>query len=508
MRLAAGLAVCLAAPTAAAQGFASAVQHPRDLFVTPSAWVSSHLRVGGVLTVAHLRDDPGAGAHATGAAGAVHLGLGDRAQLGVGVPWVFDGATPRSVTAEGRLRLLGLHRGGFGRMGVLVRASLGLGGAPSALGARWLVTLNNAREYQFVASLGVDWRGSAGLALEAAVGVTLPVVARVMVTVEATGAAPGEALARGTLHGLAGLRWLSEAGVMLGAAGGPRIAGEGPPSALFMLQGGYAVPVRVAERVVGDGDGDLVLDPDDRCPDEPAGSRPDRRRRGCPMHDRDDDGVEDARDACPEVPQGLSPDPERLGCPTRDVDGDGIPDARDACPTVPEGATPDPARPGCPDPDRDRDGIANDDDACPDLYGRATRDPRTHGCPNVALTRDEIVIREQPRFRIDRAEIMPESERLLLEVRAVLEVHPELERVEVQGHTDDRADEPHNLNLSQRRAEAVRRWLVEHGIAASRLEARGYGESQPLQSNRTEAGRAANRRVAFVIRLRAASAQE
>jgi outer membrane protein OmpA-like peptidoglycan-associated protein len=91
---------------------------------------------------------------------------------------------------------------------------------------------------------------------------------------------------------------------------------------------------------------------------------------------------------------------------------------------------------------------------------------------------------------------------LLTEVAAALEAHPELTRIEIQGHTDDDGDDPHNLDLSQRRASSIRAWLVAHGVSADRLEARGYGETVPLADNRAPGGRAMNRRVEFVVRQR------
>ncbi len=110
-----------------------------------------------------------------------------------------------------------------------------------------------------------------------------------------------------------------------------------------------------------------------------------------------------------------------------------------------------------------------------------------------------INIRRQVNFATDSAEILPDSSQLLSEVADVILRHPELTRIEIQGHTDNRGGAQHNQELSQRRAEAVRDWLVRAGVDASRLEARGYGQEQPLVPNITAANRARNRRVQFVI---------
>lgn len=117
----------------------------------------------------------------------------------------------------------------------------------------------------------------------------------------------------------------------------------------------------------------------------------------------------------------------------------------------------------------------------------------------VEVTRTSVVIREQVRFAFDKADIEPSSYPVLEQVASTLLVHPEIARIEVQGHTDSRGTEPYNLDLSQRRAEAVRAYLVRRGVEPSRIEAKGYGTSRPLGDNASEAGRARNRRVQFEI---------
>lgn len=111
----------------------------------------------------------------------------------------------------------------------------------------------------------------------------------------------------------------------------------------------------------------------------------------------------------------------------------------------------------------------------------------------------EIIIRRQVNFVTDSAEIVPDSEPLLTEIADVLLRHPEITRLEIQGHTDNRGGHDHNQDLSQRRAEAVRDWLVAHGVDTGRLEPHGYGDSNPIAPNITTSGRARNRRVQFII---------
>jgi outer membrane protein OmpA-like peptidoglycan-associated protein len=85
------------------------------------------------------------------------------------------------------------------------------------------------------------------------------------------------------------------------------------------------------------------------------------------------------------------------------------------------------------------------------------------------------------------------------EIRDAIIQHPEIVKIEVQGHTDDMGTEEYNQRLSQERAEAVRQWLIDAGVPADKLVAKGYGMSRPLADNRMRPGRTKNRRVQFVI---------
>ena len=117
----------------------------------------------------------------------------------------------------------------------------------------------------------------------------------------------------------------------------------------------------------------------------------------------------------------------------------------------------------------------------------------------VRLTGTAIEISDKVLFGTGNAVISAESDGLLADVAAVINAHPAVGRIEVAGHTDSRGSDSLNLELSQRRAEAVREFLIAHGVDGSRLVATGYGESSPLETNRTAEGREANRRVEFVL---------
>jgi outer membrane protein OmpA-like peptidoglycan-associated protein len=149
--------------------------------------------------------------------------------------------------------------------------------------------------------------------------------------------------------------------------------------------------------------------------------------------------------------------------------------------------------------DSDHDGVPDAYDACPDKPGRRSSDPRKNGCPRVRVEERQIKITEEIKFKTDSAELLPESDGVLIEVRDTLDAHPGIRRVRVEGHTDAIGDPGYNRELSQRRAEAVSTWLVAHGVDKSRLQSVGVGEARPIDTNATEAGRHNNRRVEFHI---------
>lgn len=217
--------------------------------------------------------------------------------------------------------------------------------------------------------------------------------------------------------------------------------------------------------------------------------------------DRDGDGIPDEIDACPDEPedhQGADPND---GCPVpADRDGDGIPDSADKCPDQPEDKDGFEDGDGCPDLDNDRDGIADAKDACPREPGQPSTDPAKNGCPSfIKMDGGQIRVLQQVHFATGSARILPDSFPMLQEIANVLIANPGISQMTIDGHTDSKGSPTMNKKLSQDRADAVMKWLVGHAIAASRLEAHGYGIERPIDDNKTEAGRAANRRVEFKI---------
>ncbi len=259
-----------------------------------------------------------------------------------------------------------------------------------------------------------------------------------------------------------------------------------------------------------DKDGDGIADGDDACPDKKGTAA----MQGCP--DTDGDGIGDNKDKCP-TEKGIA----RLeGCPERDKDGDGVVDAEDSCPDV-KGPR---ATRGCPD--RDSDGVADSEDACPDKKG----DPAHKGCPDTDKdgtydNDDRCVDKPGPasnkgcpeikaedkkkvelavkavQFETGKATLLAKSNKVLDDVADVLNRYPEYS-LNINGHTDNVGDDKLNQSLSERRAKTCYDYLVKKGVAASRLASAGYGESRPVASNDTPAGREQNRRTEFDLYIK------
>lgn len=227
-----------------------------------------------------------------------------------------------------------------------------------------------------------------------------------------------------------------------------------------------------------DGDGDKVPDALDNCPTTPAGRTV--NALGCEI-DTDGDGVVDALDKCPTTPAGRKVNAE--GCEL-DGDGDGVVDGADQCPTTPAGHKVNDK--GC-DLDSDADSVIDLDDKCPATPAGDRVNSQGCSLPNVMVLNGVT-------FANDKDVLLPSSTTTLEEAVATLKRYPGL-KVEVAGHTDNVGRDAYNLDLSQRRANAVMAYFVSHGIAADRLSAKGYGETQPVADNAKVAGRAQNRRV-------------
>ena len=251
-----------------------------------------------------------------------------------------------------------------------------------------------------------------------------------------------------------------------------------------------------------DSDGDGILDSKDLCPTLPEDKDGALDTDGCPdlKDDKDEDSVPDAQDECPYEPEDHDNFQDLDGCPDPDNDSDGMADSFDTCPLAAEDLDGFADDDGCPDADNDVDGIYDVDDQCPlepeDFDGHQDED----GCPDVLIiiTDQKIELKEKIHFAFDDVTILPDSHELLNDVGNALIEHPTM-KVRIEGNTDAEGPADYNQKLSQGRASSVLTYLTGRGVEASRMSAVGYGEDRPIDSNDSEEGRAANRRVEFII---------
>ncbi len=253
-----------------------------------------------------------------------------------------------------------------------------------------------------------------------------------------------------------------------------------------------------------DSDGDGVKDKRDECPDTPAGVQVDEK--GCPL-DRDGDGVPDYKDDCPDE----AGDAKFNGCPDRDGDGimdkeddcpdepglakfngcpdtdeDGVPDKIDQCPNTPKGCPVDAV--GCP-LDSDGDGVIDCEDKCPTEKGPASN----NGCPDWAEIEVSALL-----FDFDKSDLRDEGKAVLDNLASQLNASKEYDIV-VGGHTDSVGTEDYNMKLSERRAQAVVKYLLVKGVNNAYVGSNNYGETKPLVDNKTKENRQKNRRAEFEV---------
>jgi outer membrane protein OmpA-like peptidoglycan-associated protein len=192
----------------------------------------------------------------------------------------------------------------------------------------------------------------------------------------------------------------------------------------------------------------------------------------------------DKDDNCPNT-AGLK---SLAGCP--DADGDGVADGDDNCPNEAGPA----ANNGCPWPDTDGDGILDKDDKCPNEAGVAAN----NGCPEVKPTEEVMeTLNSYSRsilFQSGKASFQKQTDQVLQAMVAIFKQYPQA-NFSIEGHTDSDGSRKMNQSLSERRANAVRDYLIANGISADRLTAKGFGEDNPIANNNTRAGKKENRRV-------------
>ncbi|NTX59359.1 OmpA family protein [Myxococcus sp. CA051A] len=471
------------------------------------------------------------------------VGLFDRFEIGVILPVTIQGSDPAPQVDSSFSQ--GVGGGGIGDLRLVPKARLidgerfGLALAvpvslPTAGGNDFLggsgvsvqpkLVAEYGEKVRFAANVGVDIREkqvlrnlTAGNAFTYGLGTEIPfTLGRLPLSAEATviGAIglDEQDTEESPLELLAALKYRAVSGFTAHLGGGPGLTrGYGTPGYRLLAGFGYSPPPepkKAAPPPPVDTDGDGLYDPDDKCPTQPEDKDGFEDADGCPDPDNDQDGILDGDDKCVNEPETKNGFQDEEGCPDEappvDTDGDGLFDPDDKCPNQPEDKDGFQDGDGCPDPDNDKDGIPDVADKCPNepevINGVADED----GCPDkgkvkVQVDGERILILEKVYFATGKDIILPRSFPLLKQVAAVLRANPQVELLRVEGHTDDQGNDASNLDLSKRRAANVRAFLVKEGIDAARLESQGYGETKPVDTNKTAKGRENNRRVEFNI---------
>lgn len=284
---------------------------------------------------------------------------------------------------------------------------------------------------------------------------------------------------------------LNSVGVRLGVKiPCPRLRDDDNDGVLDKFDKCLGTPANVAVDSCGcplDTDKDSVPDYLDQCPGTPKGVQVDSV--GCPI-DSDGDGIADIYDLCPNTPDSIEVDAH--GCPV-DSDGDGVADYLDKCPDTPDEAQVDTS--GCP-VDTDGDGIPDYLDKCPTVKGS----DKNNGCP-VISAKNKAVLKKAVhgiQFETNNAVIKSSSYPILNKVVTMMKKNPSY-KLHISGHTDNFGKPAQNLKLSKERAAAVVKYLTKKGIKSSRLRSDGFGGTKPVASNKTEKGKALNRRVDFEV---------
>jgi OOP family OmpA-OmpF porin len=261
---------------------------------------------------------------------------------------------------------------------------------------------------------------------------------------------------------------------------------------LYKTFGGAQLPV--------DPDGDGILGDADGCPNDAEDKDGFQDDDGCPDSDNDGDGIPDASDKCPTEAETVNQIEDDDGCPEKDEDNDGIFGAADQCSTEAEDKDGFQDEDGCPDADNDADGILDGSDKCPDEAETRNGFEDEDGCADQvpAAVQQFTGTIQGINFKINSDKLTAGSSKTLDAAVAVLQQYPEL-RIEISGHTDITGNVDHNRDLSQRRADRVKEYMVKKGVAAERLESKGYGPDKPIATNDTKEGQMANRRVEFTL---------
>jgi outer membrane protein OmpA-like peptidoglycan-associated protein len=247
-----------------------------------------------------------------------------------------------------------------------------------------------------------------------------------------------------------------------------------------------------------DTDGDGIYDDKDTCPKDAEDKDGFEDTDGCPDIDNDKDGMKDPEDKCPNEAETVNGVDDEDGCPEVDNDNDGLVGSADKCPDVAEDKDGFQDDDGCDDPDNDGDGVMDALDQCPTEMETKNGYKDEDGCKDEvpkALKKFTGVIKGI-NFKVGSDLIAKGSFPLLDRAAKVLTDFPDV-KVEISGHTDSDGSRDMNLDLSARRAESVKNYMVGKGIAAERIFSVGYGPDKPIADNTKKKGKALNRRTEF-----------
>ena len=322
----------------------------------------------------------------------------------------------------------------------------------------------------------------------------------------------GERAAQQPAEVLGGLKVLAGEFVSVNIGGGMGVLpGMGAPD--WRVFGGVSVAPSFDPNM-RDSDKDGIMDAMDRCIREPEDLDNFQDEDGCPEFDNDADGLRDEHDRCPLEAEDDDGYQDGDGCLDADNDKDGILDVSDRCPNEPETNNGYQDEDGCPDTepvlDTDGDGYNDDVDRCPYDAEDFDEVEDEDGCPDeevqqvviekrVVIENNFIKITEKIYFEFGNADIQERSYSLIDEIAETIVENTQLKKIRIEGHTDDVGSDIANLKLSQARANSVADAIASRGVERSRLDAVGFGEMRPKESNDTDDGRASNRRVEFII---------
>ncbi|HRC56349.1 MAG TPA: choice-of-anchor D domain-containing protein [Kofleriaceae bacterium] len=376
---------------------------------------------------------------------------------------------------------------------------------------RWSAAANLGFGYQDKVALGNITQGNRALF---GAGASLRATDSLWLSAELFGAlAVGQDVAKAAspVEALLGLRYrmARTVGISLGLGTGV-VRGVGAPAMHGVLafelapQARELAPLRPPAPYVAppDGDGDKIPDAEDHCADQAEDNDGFADRDGCPDPDNDFDGISDEADKCPMQREDKDGVEDADGCPDLDDDKDGVSGAADKCPKSAEDKDGFEDSDGCPDLDDDKDGIDDSEDKCP-------REPETindadnqDGCPDAGFSGllvgpDRIELMTPVTFVGQTAKFTPASLTILDQVAATLRAAPEIARVRIGVHVHPRGKQ--DQELTERRAAAIREWLVQWGLAPNRLDVRGFGSEKPLVNARRRNAAAINDRIEFTI---------